>query len=366
MKKKGFLLLMITLLLFSLSGCEKGPSADQYVEEQINAVKTGDGELFSSLLDKGIEKSNKQYVLQFPEELRPAYLAFLQEAFDAIDFQVSEARKNGDGLYSVQLSFKPVNIGDTTKKIQDDFLSGMASTDLNTEAEALLEASAKALSDSPAFEAKANVTLDVRKTEDGFILNENTLETLLTQTLRNYMAPYDAVCELLDTHGFLTAYLDASFKGEVTQFALYTDRTEDEALAWYEGDTFNPPDTMTAAYTDRYTAALKEIFRQCKYTVSIPRKENGVYNYTIDVTVIPNNSLLNTFSELDSGIYYSEEEVDKTVVELLEVYAAEPSYGEETVVTISLNMSTILNAGKDDSDLARLCNTIIPTKLGTE
>lgn len=363
MKKKVFLLLMINLLLFILTGCEKGPTADQYVNEQINAVKTGDAELFSTLLDKGIAKSNKEYVLQFPEELRPSYLAFLQKAFDTVDFEVAEARKNGKDSFSVQVSFKPVNIADTTKKTQNDFLADMSSADLNNEAGALLEASKKVLSESPVYETKANITIDVKKTKNGFTLDDNTLEILLAQTLHDYMAPYDSVCEILDAHGLLTSYLDASFKGEVTQFALYTEQTVEEAAAWYEGDTFNPPDNMTAAYTDRYTAALKEVFRQCKYTVHIPRKENGVYNYTVDVTVIPNNSLANTFSELENGIYYSEEEVDRTVVELLEAYAAAPSYGEETVVTMSLNMSTILNAGKDDSDLARLCTTIMP--MGT-
>ena len=146
------------------------------------------------------------------------------------------------------------------------------------------------------------------------------MEILLSQVLRDYMEPYSSVCEILDVHNFLTAYLDASFKGDVAQFALYTDRTVEETDAWYEQDTFDPPENMTAAYTDRYTAALKKVFSQCKYTVNIPQKESGVYNYTVDVTVVPNNSLLNAFTQLESGVYYSEEEVDKTVVELLEEY----------------------------------------------
>lgn len=361
MKKKGFLLLTITLLLFLFSGCEKGPTADQYVGERINALKTGETEVFSPLLDKGIEKVNKEYILTFPKELKEPYLAFLQKAFNTVEFKVAEARKNGKDSFSVPVSFKPVNIANTTEDAKNNHLASMTSTDLEKETGSLLEAASKALEDAPAYETKANITIDVKKTEDGFSLDEKSLEILLSQVLHDYMEPYSSVCEILDAHNFLAAYLDASFKGDVAQFALYTDRTIEEATAWYEEDTFDPPENMTAAYTGRYTAALKEIFRQCKYTVDVPRKENGVYNYTVDVTVIPNNSLLNTFTELENGVYYSEEEVDKTVVELLEAYAMTPSYGEETVVTISLNVSTLLNTGKDESDITRLCNAIIPT-----
>ena len=40
------------------------------------------------------------------------------------------------------------------------------------------------------------------------------------------MTPYDTFGALYDMQDFLTSYLDASFKGEVAQFALHTDRTE--------------------------------------------------------------------------------------------------------------------------------------------
>lgn len=361
MKKRGFLLLTIIFMLLVLSECEEGPSADQYVGEQITAVKTEDPEIFSSLLDKGIEQMNSEYVLQFPEDLKEPYLSFLQNAFNTVEFEIAEAKKNGDDAFTVHISFTPVNIADTTKDVRNDYLAGMSSTDLNHEVNTLLDSSLKTLKDAPAYETKVNTTIDVRKTENGFSLDDSSLEILISQVLHDYMEPYASICELLDAYDFMTAYLDASFKGEVERFALHTDRTIEEATLWYEEDTFTPPDTMTAPYTDRYTAALKDIFRQCIYTVGIPQKEKGIYNYRVDVTVIPNNSLLNVFSELENGVYYSEEEVDSTIVGLLEAYAAAPVYGEETTLTISLNMSTMLNAGKDDSDFTRLFNTIIPT-----
>ena len=112
------------------------------------------------------------------------------------------------------------------------------------------------------------------------------------------MQPYNSVCEVLDARDFMQSYLDASFKGDVAQFALHTDRTEEEALEWYEADVFTPPADLSSAYHDRYKKALKEIMKQCKYTVGIPRKEAGLYSYTIDITVTPNNSLVKTLTRL--------------------------------------------------------------------
>ena len=69
------------------------------------------------------------------------------------------------------------------------------------------------------------------------------------------MEPYNAVCDILDSHDFITAYLNASFKGDVARFAVHTDRTEEEALAWYEADVFTPPSDLSEAYIPRYQEA---------------------------------------------------------------------------------------------------------------
>ena len=100
--------------------------------------------------------------------------------------------------------------------------------------------------------------------------------------------------------------------------------------------------------------------KQCQYTVGIPQKESGIYSYTVDVTVIPNNSLLNAFQEFEQGTYYSIDEASLGLVQAMEKYSASPDYGTETVLNVPINMNSLLNAGNDDSELSNLAATILP------
>ena len=109
-----------------------------------------------------------------------------------------------------------------------------------------------------------------------------------------------------------------------------------------------------------YQEALKNIMKQCVYTVGIPRKDAGLFSYQIDVTVTPNNSLADAFHEFEQGTYYSIDEVSAGLVTALEKYAAAPTYGTETTVTVPVNMETLMNADQEGSDLASLAVTILP------
>lgn len=358
MKRKLFLFTLTLLLPFILAGCGDKYSADQYLGEQITAIKESDAERLNFLLEDGIEESNKLYILQFPDELREPYLSFLQEAFKTIDFKIASAKKNGKNTFTVQVSYTPLDLTSTLQAADEEYLASLASSDLTGEVTALLEHTKAVLKKSPQFKEKTYATVSVEKKGENFQIKEDEMNTFLSHIMTGYMEPYNGVCDLLDAQDFLTAYLDASFKGEVTQFVKHTDMTEEEALAWYEQDVFTPPDDMSPAYTERYITALKTLLKQCIYTVGIPKKESGIYNYTVDVTVTPNTSLKNVFSEWNNGTYYSEDEVDRTLVELMEQYAASPVYGEETTVNIELNSLSIMEAGNDGAALTKLAETI--------
>ena len=84
--------------------------------------------------------------------------------------------------------------------------------------------------------------------------------------------------------------------------------------------------------------------------------------YIIDVTVTPNTSFQSAMNELETGTYYSEEEVDRALVELMEKYAAAPTYGAQTTVTVSLNFKTLAAAGAEDSEITSLIDTILPVE----
>ena len=93
-----FLLFPALLGLLLLAGCG-GKSADQYVGEQITAMKEEDPGAFTFLLEQGITESNALYTLQFPQELRTPTLDFLQEAFRTMEFEVTEAKEQSDSQY---------------------------------------------------------------------------------------------------------------------------------------------------------------------------------------------------------------------------------------------------------------------------
>ena len=175
------------------------------------------------------------------------------------------------------------------------------------------------------------------------------------------MTPYDTFGALYDMQDFLTSYLDASFKGEVAQFALHTDRTEDEAYEWYLADTFDPPADLSQAYVARYQAAMQNLLKQSSYTVGTPRLEPGLFSYQIDVTITPNNSLADAYHEFEQGTYYSIDEASEALVAALEKYAAAPTYGTETTLTVPVNMETLTTADQEGSDMATLATTILPS-----
>lgn len=361
MKKRVVVLTLLLFLLASLSaaGCNR-QSADQYAGEKITSMKEEEPEAFASLLDSGIAQSNASYTLQFPEELKEPYLKFLQSAFKAINFEVAEAKKQSDGVYSVSISFTPLDLAATTQSAVERRLNSLSSSDLTAEADGLLEDSSALLSDAPQYLEKITVSLEVEKTDDGYAISDEELQSFLTEALPNPMSPYDSICEILYTQDFLKSYLDASFKGEVAQFALHKGCSEEEAQEWYESDVFDPPSDLSDSYKKRYSAALKEIMKQCKYTVGVPKKEEGLYNYTVDITVTPNESLQKSFERIENGTYYSIEAVSKDLVETMEGYADSPAYGKETTISLPLNMTELLAAGQEGSAFSELALAILP------
>ena len=264
MKKKIILSAAFLLSMLFLAGCGKD-SADKYVGEEITSMKKEKADCFAAVLEDGIAKSNQEYVLQFPEELKEPYQKFLQECFKTIEFEVASAKKGDDGNYKVDVTYTPLNVGETLKSSDSEKANALKSSDLTAETSALLESDAKILADKPKYQAEVISTLEVKKDGDSFAISNDSLKAFLSQALYDCMEPYNAVCEILDVQNFMQSYLDASFKGEVEQFAKHTNRTEEEALAWYETETFDPPSDLGEAYVQRYKDALKNIMKQCQY-----------------------------------------------------------------------------------------------------
>lgn len=357
MRKSGFLIPCLFTLAV-LTGCGRN-TADKYVGEQITSMKEKGSDNFASLLDEGIAESNEAFVTQFPEELKEPYQDFLKDSFNAVTFKVSSAKKKNDNAFSVQVTYKPIDIRRTTESSNKKYLDTLESADLTEAVSGILKNDAGLLTDSPVHNDEVISTLDVKKRGDKYSITEDSLKEFVEQTIVNYMEPYNQVCDIIDAYHFIKAYLDASFKGDVAQFAVYTGRTEEEARAWYEKDAFDPPADLSESYVDRYKAALKTILGQCKYTVGIPKRASANAGYTVDITTTPNNSFADAYHEFEGGTYYSLDEASAGLVEAMEKYAAAPTFGKETTQNVTINSSSLLSASQENSELHSLASTIL-------
>lgn len=357
MRKRTFLISCVFALAL-LTGCSK-ENADKYVGEQITSIKEDGSEKFAALLEEGIAESNESYVLQFPEELKTPYLEFMKDSFKTIQFEVAKPTKMNDGTFSVQVTYTPINLKSSLESVNAEFMDSLETPELDKAVASILKTDTDTLKTSPSFDAETISTLSVSREGDSYSISEESLNTFLSQTLHGYMEPYNTVCDILDCYDFVKAYLDASFKGDVARFALHTDRTEEEALAWYKEDVFDPPSDLSEAYIPRYQAALESMMKQCKYSVGIPKKEDGVYSYTVEITTSPNTSFLDAYNEFEGGTYHSIEEVSAGLIAAMEKYAAAPTFDEETTVPVSINASSLLDAGNENSELTALATTIL-------
>ena len=115
----------------------------------------------------------------------------------------------------MQLTFTPLDIEATTKNTCEKYSPAISSTDLNAEMTKLLEKATEAVKSSPSYENSTQLTLEVKKSKDGYSLDDEQLQKLFSATMDNIMAPYDSVCEILDAQDYLTSCLNALFKMNV-------------------------------------------------------------------------------------------------------------------------------------------------------
>lgn len=361
MKKKLTTIICVTCLACTLllSGCSDN-SAGNYVGERITSLKNTDHAAFTSLLDVGIEASNQEFVLQFPEELRDDYLQFLQHAFSSVSFEASAAKKNSNSHYTVDLTFSPIDIAKTVEATENDYLATMTDIDFLTNLQGLLEGDALALTKVPIYEEPTSLTIDIAKKDGNYTISEKSINSLLESSVKNYMAPYNNAGELLDTKDFFQSYLDASCKGEFTQFVKHTKKTVEEVQTWYDSSFSGIPSELSEEQNVRYMSAMKNIVKQCKYTVQMPEKNDSAFDYSIDVTYSPNNSIIEAMNTLKAGTYYSVDEAAEAGIQILESYAANPVFGAEATTTLTLNQNTLLTPGAQDSEMTNLINALCP------
>lgn len=208
--KKRIMLCALCLLLGLMmlcSGCEKKESADDYLGRLITRAKENEGEL-QSVLEMGIAdaKSSNDFVIDFPDELKESYEAFLKEALNQVQFELNKADKESDDTYIIRVTYEPIDIAATTKETDADYVKNISGTDLTTEVKNLLEEDTKLLSNATKQQKKSR-TITVKKSGDSYKVSEKDITALLQDALQGYMAPYEAVGTVFDFRDFMQAYL---------------------------------------------------------------------------------------------------------------------------------------------------------------
>ena len=89
-------------------------------------------------------------------------------------------------------------------------------------------------------------------------------------------------------------------KNDVAEYAKHTGEDESSVQSQLESSMYAPPEELSASYTERYSTALKAICNNCQYSVGTPKKQDGLFNYIIDVTVTPNTSFQSAMNELEN------------------------------------------------------------------
>lgn len=364
MKKKGLVLLSGILLISAVfaGGCEKKENADDYLGRQITRAKESEGELSGVLEDGMIQVKDKEsFVIDFPEDLKEPYEAFLQKALNQVQFELNKADKESEDTYLVRVSYEPLDIASVTEAINEEYAKNIASTDLTTEVTALIEKDIELLESAEKLQKKTQ-TIQVAKSGDGFSIKEEDVKELLKSALPGYMAPYTAVADVFDMRDFIQAYLDASLKGETERYQLHTDMSPEEAAAWYEESFENfKMDGFSEEQSKRFVNAMKGIFKNCKYSVGIT-KRNTMSEYVFDLTTTPNTSVLSATEELNEGVYYSQDAVNAACLDIYDKYAAEPTYGEEKIVTVTWNAFSLINNQMEDAEYNKLMDAVIPVE----
>lgn len=364
MRKKWTALLAGVLLisLMAVSGCGKKESADDYLGHLIEDAKENGGAL-TDVLEDGINdiKEKQDLVIDFPEELKEPYQAFLQEALKQVQFEINKPKKESEDVYQVRVTYAPIDIEAVTEAANTEFVKKISSVDLSVETENLLKKDVGLL-ESAGNQQKKSQVIQVSKSEGELSVDEEDIKTLLKDALQGYMVPYAAVANVFDMRDFMQAYLDASMKCETERYQQHVGFTEEEAVKWYE-DSFAEfrIDDLSEEQNNRYINAMKTIYRNCQYSVGVV-KQKTMTEFEIDITTTPNTSFLDAMNEFQSRTYYSQAAVNDSFVKDCENHASAPSYGEETTITITWNALNVFSNQLEDPEYLKMIETIIPTE----
>jgi len=351
------------LLMVFMTGCGND-DPEEFVTEQMGLAISGDEQVVQLILSQELDALKGDYVLEFPESLKNPYCSFLKDACKNLQYEIVSCEKHNKG-YKVEIELIPVDIADTLEEQNKEFVQNLQTTDLSEAVEELLDENAKLLAEAERGR-KELVTLYLKKGDDGLEFDEGEWEDCVHVMLKDPLASYESVVDVLNSRDYLIATLDAIYNGDVARYAKHMGQTEEAALAVYK-ESFEGIDLsemeMTKEQKDRFIDSMKMMFANSKYEVGAAKKtEEG---YLIDVTVTPNLSLRNSGAAFNknvrNGRYGTQEQVKEGYLQIMEEYAQTPVYDDTVQVEFHMPLGNLLYPANGETGFNELGEIIMPS-----
>ncbi len=361
---KYMFLLMTLLLSFLMTGCG-GEDPETFVTEQMELAIAGDKQVTELILSQGMKELEGDYVLEFPEELTEHYCEFLGNACKHVQYEIVKCEKHNKG-YKVDIELTPVDVADTLESQNETYVQNLDTTD-HTEAVKDLLKQNKELLENPKEGRNELVTLYLQEDGDSLAFDEGEWEHCVNVMLKDPMASYKTVTDVLNSRDYLIATLDAVYKGEVERYARHMGISEEDALQDYE-EAFSAADLagteMTEEQEARFLTSMKMMFANSQYEVGVTKKAEDD-GYLVQMSVTSNLSLRKSGGEFNKNVrsrrYGSTEAVKEGYLQILEKYAASPVYDETVTLEFHMPAGNLLYPVNGENTFEELCELIIPS-----
>lgn len=363
--KKMIMTAFAILLVFGLSGCEKRQAPEEYLESEIQKLKSGKSDLYEQIL---LDELTLNDVEDFPDELTDGYLAFLKEAYANMRFEVTEAEDKGKNQYRAIVSVEPLDLEATILNITREYLADMQSADLVTEVKAVMALNQTELPHA-VYTDKIDIPVRMDWEDKNYTINAADFLALANAAVADKLAPYQMVEEVFDIQKYVQACLDADFKGEFDEYILQSGLSREEAEAQRNESLWDTELESELNFTEeeagQFTAALNDFLGAASYEVGIPRKA-GENHYTVEISYRPNLSLKKCTDEVlasvNSGNISSIEALKQAYLTAMATYAAAPEYGGDASVTVNIMPGEDNQLQITEEDIDTLYDAILPSE----
>jgi VCBS repeat-containing protein len=184
-----------------------------------------------------------------------------------------------------------------------------------------------------------------------------------------------------DASGYITSFMDALTKGEVTEYATITGQTEEEAGQEYQSFL----DSMREAFAeegvtdetlDKIVDVYVQVLKQAKYTVHEAEKTEEGYDVTVDIEPITGlyEGLMDEVSgEMDAAVESGDLTMDNmyewiysNMADKMATRVDSLSYGEAQSVTIQIVKGDDGYEIKDQDNVSERIGELLIDQSGIE